>query len=88
MAPWECCPPVPFLHPCGLQMPHIPDLASRAYVGHFWCMVNPHCMPETLSRVATVAVVHAVVAVGGEKSRTATAREVYREFGFVEIRGR
>ena len=50
-------------------------------------MVNQHCIAETLSRGAAVAILRVLLSLAGMKSRSAFAREVCREFGFIDSRG-
>ena len=54
---------------------------------HLWSMVNQHCIAETLSKAAAVAVLRVLLGLAGRTSRSAFARQVCREFGFLDSRG-
>ena len=50
-------------------------------------MLDQHCIGETLSSSAAVATLQVLRAQAGNTSRTAFARHVCREFGFLDTRG-
>ena len=50
-------------------------------------MLDQHCIGETLSSSAAVATLQVLLAQAGHTSRTAFARHVCREFGFLDTRG-
>ncbi len=50
-------------------------------------MLDQHCIAQTLSTSAAIATLQVLLAQLGNTSRTAFARHVCREFGFVDTRG-
>ena len=50
-------------------------------------MLDQHCIAQTLSTAAAVATLQVLLAQAGITSRSAFARKVCREFGFVDSRG-